>query len=476
MVVHHTGDDFIKIVYAKVQSNGTTELVPFKLYIDGSLEQIKSSVSVPAAIPPETTIDNRYAIEKILGQGGFGRTYLAKDRYRFDEPCVLKEILFFGNSTAEIVKSRRLFEREAKILHQIQHGQIPKFLACFEENNRLFLAQEYIHGRTYSSILRERRQQQRSFSEAEITHLLKQLLPVLEYVHNRQIIHRDISPDNIIWHLDRKVPILIDFGVGKQLETSQIDYRSLVYSRQNSIVGKIHYAPYEQIYLGQCLPCSDIYSLAVTAIVLLTGKEPELLRDRYSLEWQWQQYTNVSQHLAHVLTRMLTIEPSNRYQTAKEVLADLDRVRQPVTTTNYIPTPICTQSEPQPAQMTTLSLDRHKAVNVVGNAITTPIAFHKEKERESQQCTILSSAAEPESVQVKTKPIAPSSVTLHPAFIARCEREMTRYIGPVAQYLIAETISKYPEVTASRLIELLARHIPHQSHSVEFKRSFLTYY
>jgi serine/threonine protein kinase len=430
MVVHQTGENFVKIVYAKVQSNGKTELVPFKLYVDGSLEEIKSSAALPAAIPPQTTINNRYTIEKILGQGGFGRTYLAQDRYRFDEPCVLKEILFTGNSEAELAKSRRLFEREAKILHQIQHSQIPKFLACFEEKNRLFLVQEYIHGRTYASLLRERRQQQRAFTEVEIIHFLKQLLPVLEYLHSRQIVHRDISPDNIIWHLERKVPVLIDFGVGKQLEDRHIDYHSLVHSPSASIVGKINYAPYEQIYLGQCLPCSDIYSLAVTAIVLLTGKDPELLRDRYSLEWHWQHYTHVTSHLASILNRMLMTKPSDRYQTAKEVSIDLN---------HYL---------------------------AVSSSAQSPASIEPPT---SEQCTILS--ASPESAPPQPKTATPS---LHPAFIARCERELTHYIGPVASYLIAETISRQTEIAASQLIELLSRHIPYQPHAMEFKQSFLT--
>ncbi len=107
-----------------------------------------------AEINPGTLINNRYLIQKVLGQGGFGRTYLAFDTQRFGEACVLKEFLPATTQKDIIRKSKELFEREAKVLYQIQHPQIPKFLALLTKSQRLFIAQEYIDGKTYVASFR----------------------------------------------------------------------------------------------------------------------------------------------------------------------------------------------------------------------------------------------------------------------------------------------------------------------------------
>ncbi|NES90383.1 protein kinase, partial [Okeania sp. SIO2B9] len=149
-------------------------------------------------IPVGTILQNRYRLINILGQGGFGRTYLAEDTGRFNERCALKEFIPLQTNTYAVTKSQELFSREAAILYQIQHPQIPKFRATFEENQRLFLLQDYIEGKTYRSILQERQITDSLFSEAEVLTFLQQILPVLAHIHSFGIIHRDISPDNII--------------------------------------------------------------------------------------------------------------------------------------------------------------------------------------------------------------------------------------------------------------------------------------
>ncbi len=249
-------------------------------------------MSVPPLSKPEiaseTLIDNRYIIQKMLGQGGLGRTYLAYDTRRFNEPCVLKEFAPFGTGSNGLEKCRNLFKREAKILHQLEHPQIPRFLACFEGEGRLFLVQEYVNGKTYSMLLQERQRQGQSFSQDEVIFWLKNLLSILEYVHQHQVIHRDISPDNIMLPEGGDLPVLIDFGVGKQIaqlkEATNVNQSA--FAGDMSLVGKVGYAPREQISLGLCSPSSDIYALGVTAIVLLTGKNPSYLMDRYSLDWK----------------------------------------------------------------------------------------------------------------------------------------------------------------------------------------------
>ncbi|HBE51765.1 MAG TPA: serine/threonine protein kinase, partial [Cyanobacteria bacterium UBA11369] len=283
-----------------------------------------------AEITPGTLIENRYQIQKVLGRGSFGRTYLASDTQRFGDACVLKEFVPVSRAEYTVNKSRELFEREARILYQINHPQIPKFLAWFAAQERLFLVQQYIDGKTYSQLLLERQQQGQSFSEAEVTQWLKDLLPVLDYLHHLNIIHRDISLENVMLPDRQAQPVLIDFGLVKEaiakIESSDLNAQN--HYAQASIVGKYGYAPPEQIRLGHCYPCSDLYALGVCAVVLLTGKRPDLLVDE-SLEWQWHSYINISDNLTKILDKMLAEKRKQRYQSAKEVIADLEPVILP---------------------------------------------------------------------------------------------------------------------------------------------------
>lgn len=448
MVEHQLEDTFVKIVYAKVKSNGRTEMVPLKLYADGSLEHIRQSLfTSDSSVSPQTVLADRYLVQRILGQGGFGRTYLAADRYRFDELCVLKEFLPHWVGGYEIQKSRELFEQEAKILHQIEHPQIPKFLAYFEEDGRLFLVQEYIKGCTYSSVVRERQQRGETFSEAEIVDWLHQLLPVLDYIHDRKIIHRDISPDNIMLHHDHNTPMLIDFGVGRwTLEQAQ---GAPSYSRKHSIVGKVGYASHEQIWMGQCFPSSDLYSLAVTAVVLLTGKEPQTLIDLRSLEWQWRDHAKVSNRVAQILNRMLNAKPTERYPSAQDVVAALNSLSSPAVA--FVSQPL----DP----VTIVSQSSARAINARQHSEASP---------------------SPIPANLPAPPL------LSEIFIQNCEQELMVYIGPIAKFLVQQAInagnlsgsttdraSDYATLTPEALVNALAEKIPKQNQAIEFRRRLL---
>ncbi len=264
-------------------------------------------------LPPQTLIDNRYRIQSLLGQGGFGRTYLAQDTRRFDEPCVLKELISSEDSDQQ--KTFALFQQEGKVLYQLNHPQIPNFQAIFEDNGRLFLVQDYVDGKTYLALLEEGGQ----FSELEVIHWLKDLLPVLEYIHQHKIVHRDISPDNIILPKGGGKPILIDFGVVKQFMT-----QASTREQQGTLVGKTGYSPPEQLRMGQCFPNSDLYSLAVTALVMLSRQGPTELFDSYGMKWQWQKYIQIGDKFGDILGKMLAETPKERYQSAAEVLAALE--------------------------------------------------------------------------------------------------------------------------------------------------------
>ena len=334
-------------------------------------------MTVATEIRRGTLVDNRYRIQRILGTGGFGRTYLVSDRRRFDEFCVLKEFLPSTTSQTLIQRARELFQREAKVLYELDHPQIPKFLAWCEESGRLFLVQEYVDGKTYSEILRDR-----IFSEGEVIQWLIDLLPVLDYLHSCNIIHRDISPDNIMLPSYGTKPMLIDLGVVKQFMSEVISIRKIpatnsipptplikggkggslipkfkgndirsgsLRSTTNTgyalLVGKVGFSPPEQIDRGQCYPNSDLYALAVSALVLLTGKEPN---EQVNTNAWMGNDLKIGDRFAQILAKMLAENPIERFLSAKEVLAELQKL-QSSTSSAPVPAPaIKPPSSPTP--------------------------------------------------------------------------------------------------------------------------------
>ncbi|WP_414584734.1 protein kinase domain-containing protein [Scytonema sp. PCC 10023] len=277
-------------------------------------------------ITADTVLQNRYRITQTLGQGGFGRTYLAQDQRRFNELCAIKELIPTVTGGYAWEKAKELFEREAAILYQIQHPQVPQFRERFEQDQRLFLVQDYVAGKTYRTLFDERKASGGVFTEDEVWQLMRSLLPVLEYLHSQGIIHRDIAPDNIILRDKDNLPVLIDFGVVKELATK---LKSPDKTTPATTVGKYGYAPSEQIQTGRAYPSSDLYALAVTAIVLLTGKEPQDLFDEHHLTWKWQPWVSVNPQFASVLNRMLNAKPGDRYQNAADVLQVLQKLQAP---------------------------------------------------------------------------------------------------------------------------------------------------
>jgi serine/threonine protein kinase len=392
-----------------------------------------------------TVIDNRYTIQKLLGQGGLGRTYLAFDTRRFNEPCVLKEFAPIGTGERGLEKCRDLFKKEAKILHQLQHPQIPKFLACFEGDGRLFLVQEYVDGQTYSELLHKLQKQGRNFSQDEVINWLKNLLLILEYIHQHNIIHRDISPDNVMLPDNKNLPVLIDFGVGKQIAAElndTINSDQATFVGKMSLVGKVGYAPREQISLGLCSPSSDLYALGVTAVVLLTGRDPSLLMDEYSLEWKWRLYSYVSDAFAQVVDKMLADTRQKRYQTAREVLTDLQCL------------------EPEELQGTMIDLPSGVFPKLNSSGSTT-------------LDTINQSEANFDSLPItpQTSQIQPVN-SLKPEFITRCQQQLAYHIGPIASLIIEETLAETPDISPDEFVKLLAREIPDLQAAFEFKQSF----
>ncbi|MEH2157145.1 serine/threonine-protein kinase [Nostoc sp.] len=299
----------------------------------------------PLPLAVRQVVDNRYQIIRHLGQGGFGRTYLAEDRNKADQTCVLKEFAPQVQEHQDLQKAKELFEREANVLKKLQHPQIPRFHASLQvkigAKDFFFLVQDYVDGDNYYQLLEQRQSQGKTFSEEEVITLLQQILPVLSYIHSRDVVHRDISPDNLIWRRSDHLPVLIDFGGVKQLPASQGFWRTKL-AENNTLLGKKGYAPEEQLRQGKAFFSSDLYSLAVTILVLLTGKEPQKLYDSYQGIWGWGKEIRVSPQLEAVLKKMLAYKPSDRYQRAEQILKDLPSSTVSKSPGNYITTKIKT--------------------------------------------------------------------------------------------------------------------------------------
>jgi serine/threonine-protein kinase len=303
----------------------------------------KLDAATNQGIQPGQTLGDRYLVVRQLGQGGFGRTYLAEDINRFRELCVLKEFSPQVQTAYVLKKAEELFQREATVLYKLQHPQIPRFRELFRSNfdgkEYLFLVQDYVEGQTYRLLLDERLQKGLRFTESEVSQLLLQILPVLEYIHSLGVIHRDISPDNLMLRkppqtlpyqggTEGGLPVLIDFGGVKQVAAVVVSQ----YYQPNAgavtppatLLGKFGYAPPEQMQTGLVEPHSDLYALAATVLVLLTGKQPSELIDDYTLAWQWRREISLSPTLGAVLDKMLSPVPQQRYQSARQVLQALN--------------------------------------------------------------------------------------------------------------------------------------------------------
>jgi serine/threonine protein kinase len=279
-------------------------------------------------------LEDRYRIVQQIGQGGFGRTYLCENLTRFNEPCVLKEFAPQVQGTYALEKAKKLFEREASVLHTLQHNQIPRFRELFQMRTGgqgLFLVQDYVAGQTYRYLLASRQNQHQLFSEAEVKQLMIDTLPVLEYIHSLGVIHRDIAPDNLMLRSSDTLPVLIDFGGVKQIALNA-EIQATGNTDVPTCLGKVGYAPHEQMQRGTVAPNSDLYALAATAMVLMTGKEPTELIDPQSLNWNWRSTITLDPPFHAVLERMLQANPAARYQTATEVLKTLQAPPQAITT------------------------------------------------------------------------------------------------------------------------------------------------
>ncbi|BAY78150.1 serine/threonine protein kinase [Nostoc linckia NIES-25] len=298
-------------------------------------------------------LQGRYQIVQSLGAGVFGQTYIALDvDYPDNAKCVVKQIKVNSFESNYLDTLRLLFLTETETLKLLgSHQQIPEFIACFEENKRFYLVQEYIEGHALTAELPINQEWGSVWSEREVVEFLLDVLGILEFVHSQGVIHCDIKPENLIRRAaDGKLVLIdfgsiqsIDFGIGAELPIHRIPVTSL------------GYIPPEQ-FIGETQPNSDIYALGMIAIQALTGLEPlQLKADPYTNEIIWRcQNTPVNDYLAAVLSQMIRYDYQKRFQSAGEVLRVLKQMIW----------------EPQPTQILIPDIEDDKSRNPVSGKLS----------------------------------------------------------------------------------------------------------
>jgi formylglycine-generating enzyme required for sulfatase activity len=263
-------------------------------------------------------LKDRYRALKLLGQGGFGKTFKAVDEDQPRKPlCVIKQFAFSNNHPETRQIALKLFYEEAQHLEALgKHNQIPELLAYFDVEGQPYLVQQFIDGQDLEQELATAG----TFNQAKIRELLESLLPVLDFLHHQSppVIHRDIKPANIIRRRSDGGLVLVDFGAAKQATQSML-------AKTGTAIGSAEFAAPEQARRKPVF-ASDIYSLGVTCIYLLTQVSPFDLFDMNQDAWVWRDYlvdNPVDEKLGKVLDKMIANSLSQRYQSVVEVLVVL---------------------------------------------------------------------------------------------------------------------------------------------------------
>ncbi len=307
-------------------------------YCGFSLKEYQGRRS-PRALPVYTILNGKYLIGKVIGEGGFGITYLALDlnlqislaiKEYFPTSLVTRDTTGGKTETVTLLKRENAdvyerglesFTEEAKNLAKFNDREgIVSVSNFFFENGTGYLVMEYVSGKSLKEVLEERKT---ILSEGETLELMQPLLNSLIQVHKSGIIHRDISPDNIMLSDKGKV-VLIDFGAARMSTGAE--------TRTLTIVLKHGYAPVEQYQTkGHQGPFTDVYAVCATMYYMMSGQKPEAATDRVkedtlkSLEQLSGEVPgmSVSPGVSMAIAKGLAVRAEDRYQNIESLMLDL---------------------------------------------------------------------------------------------------------------------------------------------------------
>ncbi|MEP0802547.1 serine/threonine protein kinase [Funiculus sociatus] len=273
----------------------------------------------------EQVLQGRYKLKQKLGQNAGRQTWLATDIETEEKELVVVKLLAFGGEVQW--EDLKLFEREAQVLKQLNHSQIPQYrdYFCMDERSLWFaIVQEYIPGDSLKELLNSGKK----YTETEVRKIASDVLKVLIYLHELSptVLHRDIKPSNLIWGKDGKI-YLVDFGAVQDKAAKE--------GATFTVVGTYGYAPMEQ-FGGRAVPGSDLYSLGATLIHLLTGTAPADLPSR-NLRIQFEQQVSISSPTISWIQKLTEPAPEERFSSAKSALKALKEGTLINTTTGIQP-------------------------------------------------------------------------------------------------------------------------------------------
>ena len=271
---------------------------------------------------PGTVIGDRYRIERLLGFGGMAQVYLAQDTNDDSFQVALK---VFQASTAHSAEARERFRTEINAAYRVPHPNVIQVYEFFDENQTFAFAMEYACGGDLYHFVKEN-----SFSPEKVEELIYQVAHGLKAIHEQGVIHRDLKPENIMLSEHNQVFKISDFGVARLLGRSAP-------TNSSHVVGTPRYVSPEYVSHGQCDHRSDIFALGFLAFELLAGRGPYpdhqgdvLSRDRYQQLLRRnlpREYLKRYRSLALIVERCLCVSPEQRYQSADELIHDLELVR-----------------------------------------------------------------------------------------------------------------------------------------------------
>src|SRR5579863_2982885 len=253
---------------------------------------------------PGTILAGRYSIERLLGGGGMGVVYLARDQRLANRPCAIKEMVDHFIDQQQRLEANDYFAREADTLAQLKHQAIPAITDRFDDQNRHYLVMEYVEGRNLEEEIAARGG---PLPEGLIIDVARQLCDVLAYLHGSTppVIYRDMKPSNVMLTPRGRV-VLIDFGIARLFKSA----------RKGTMIGTLGFAPPEQ-YQGAIDPRSDIYSLGATLHYVLTGRDPEKYPP-FSFPPVRDLRPEVSTNLAGAIDRALAYQAAARPATIQD--------------------------------------------------------------------------------------------------------------------------------------------------------------
>jgi serine/threonine protein kinase len=262
----------------------------------------------------ESITRDRYQIKQVIEESYSEHIYLVEDRSASNEQCILKKFIPV-NSAAAVVEAT--FQSALEQLKNLHHPQIERIKDYWSDNDQLFIVFSHHDGQSYQ----HRLQSNSPLSEIEAIALLNSVLPTISYLHNRQIFHGNIAPDNLIENQNNSL-VLSNFQVIENIK-GQLGIQPL----EQRLSDKLRTLPLGYITPGKD---EDLYTLAVTVIILLTGKDIATLFNYQNRSWNWENYKLVSDRLTDVLDKMLSSQPNERYSNAESILQALNSASTPI--------------------------------------------------------------------------------------------------------------------------------------------------